>query len=119
MIVVRWVMAPGATIALEIVAIVAAMAFLAAANRIYLRIMALVNLKQSQTSRFAGPSDPEGTLTAATWRSPTTRRLHQEYRRHYPGGRLICIYWLLVAAGFASILVACCLFPFHRQVVSF
>jgi hypothetical protein len=111
-------MAPGATIALEIVAGVAAMAFLAAANRIHLRIMALVNLKLPQTSRFPGPSDPEGTWTAATWRSPTTRRLYQEYRRHYPGGRLVRIYWLLVAAGFSSILLACWLFPLHRQEMS-
>src|SRR5579871_4983382 len=97
----------GDSIVLIIAASIAAIALLAAANRVHLRIMDLVNQKLPQTRRYPGPGDPEGTWTAQTWRSPTTRKLHRDYRELYPDEPLVQLYWVLVAAGFGCILVAC------------
>lgn len=113
--IVRWAMAPDATVALIMAAAIAAMAFLAAANRVHLRIMGLVNLKLPHTRRYHDPDDPEGSWTSLTWRSPTTRRLHRDYRALYPGERLVQLYWVLVAAGFGCVLVGAWLFPFKRM----
>jgi len=113
--IVRWTTAPDVTIVLIIAAALAAMAFLAAANRVHLRIIDLVNLKLPHTRRYPDPDDPQGSRTSLTFRSPTTRRLHRDYRALYPGDRLVQLYWVLIAAGFGCVLVGAWLFPFKRM----